>query len=419
MTSGNADATGGLSFDFWKFWGGQTASNLGSSFTLFALPLLVFKLTGSALNLGLVMAVEFLPYLLFGLVLGAWADRVDRKRMMISTDVARAAVIASVPLLAAFGVLTVWWIYAVGFVSSALKICFDAGEFAAIPSLVGTEDLVRANGRIQASYSGAFFLGPLLAGGLLTVMPVQAVLVFDALTFLVSALTLALIGRSFNAADGGEKESTNLGQDVISGLKYVLGHPVLRNISIMMALINFLAATTQAQLVFFAKERLGAEDSQVGLLYSAGALGIVALSLAAGPVRRHLSFSNAALGALMIYGLLLVGFALAASYWLALVLWALASGFGIFFNINTGSLRQAIVPNRMLGRVQSIAGVLAWSAIPVGSFLGGLVIEQTQNVALVYGAIGALVSLTALSFSFTALGHAERYLADDPAKKTG
>src|SRR5438046_10700017 len=88
-----------LSGDFWKFWTGQTISNLGSSFTGFALPLLVFKLTGSALNLAISTAVYFIPYLLFGLVIGAWVDRVDRKRLMIANDVARPAVIASIPVL--------------------------------------------------------------------------------------------------------------------------------------------------------------------------------------------------------------------------------------------------------------------------------------------------------------------------------
>ncbi len=99
----------GLGGDFWRFWIGQTVSNLGSSFTLFALPLLVFKLTGSPLNLGLITAFEFLPYLLFGLVLGAWVDRVDRKRMMIATDIARAVAIASITLLAGLDLLAVWW----------------------------------------------------------------------------------------------------------------------------------------------------------------------------------------------------------------------------------------------------------------------------------------------------------------------
>lgn len=405
--------TRGLGGDFWKFWVGQAISNLGSSFTLFALPLLVYQLTGSALNLGLMTAVEFLPYVLFGLVLGAWADRVDRKHMMILTDVARAAIIASIPLLAGLDLLLVWWIYAVGFISSTLKICFDAGEFAAVPSLVGKDGLIKANGRIQASYSAAFFLGPLLAGALLVLMPVQTILLFDALSFLASALALALVTGSFNVEGADKKTLATLREDVVEGLRYVLSHPVLRNISIMMALINFLAATTHSQLVLFAKERLGASDSQVGLLYSAGALGVAVLSLAADPVRKRLSFSKAALGALMLYGLLIFGLAFVTFYWIAVPVWALALGFGIFFNINTSSLRQAIVPNRMLGRVQSIAAVLAWSAIPLGAFLGGLAIEETQNVALVYGMIGVLVFLVAFAFSFTALGRAERYLEQE------
>jgi MFS family permease len=411
--------TRGLGGDFWKFWVGQAISNLGSSFTLFALPLLVYQLTGSALNLGLMTAVEFLPYVLFGLVLGAWADRVDRKHMMILTDVARAAIIASIPLLAGLDLLLVWWIYAVGFISSTLKICFDAGEFAAVPSLVGKDGLIKANGRIQASYSAAFFLGPLLAGALLVLMPVQTILLFDALSFLASALALALVTGSFNVEGADKKTLATLREDVVEGLRYVLSHPVLRNISIMMALINFLAATTHSQLVLFAKERLGASDSQVGLLYSAGALGVAVLSLAADPVRKRLSFSKAALGALMLYGLLIFGLAFVTFYWIAVPVWALALGFGIFFNINTSSLRQAIVPNRMLGRVQSIAAVLAWSAIPLGAFLGGLAIEETQNVALVYGMIGVLVFLVAFAFSFTALGRAERYLEQEKTPGEG
>jgi MFS family permease len=400
----------GLGGDFWRFWVGQTISNLGSSFTLFALPLLVFKLTGSPLSLGLITAFEFLPYLLFGLILGAWVDRVDRRRMMIATDVARAVVIASIVVLAGLDMLAVWWIYAVGFISSTLKICFDAGEFAAIPSFVGTDDLIKANGLFQASYAAALFFGPLMAGSLLAVAPIQTVLLFDALSFLASALALALVRGSFNTTGGGEKTLTSLRQDVVEGLRYVLSHPVLRNISIMMALINFLAATTQTQLVLFAKERLGASDAQVGFLYSAGALGIVVLSLAAGPVRERVSFSKAALGGLMMDGLFIAVLALVSSYWLVVPVWALASGFGIFFNINTSSLRQAIVPNQLLGRINSIAAVLAWSAIPLGALLGGLAIEWTQNVALVYGAIGLLVFLVAVSFSFTALGRAEYYL---------
>ena len=399
--------------EFWKFWTGQTISSLGTSFTTFALPLLVFKLTGSALNLAITTAATFLPYLLFGLLIGAWVDRVDRKQLMIFTDLGRAAVIGSIPLLASVDLLPVWWIYVCTFVSMTLSICFTSAEFAAIPSLVpkesgASEALVAANGRIQASYSAASVLGPLFAGALAAYVPIATLLVPDAASFLVSALSLWLIRITFNVE--ARNAHTSVRQDVMDGLRYVLGHPVLRTISLMMALVNLVGSTAFAQLVLFGTERLLASDSEVGFLFSAGSVGVVVLSLAAGPLRRRWPFSTVALGALMIGGVLMVVFAANSNYWIALPLWAVISGLGILFNINTGSLRQAIVPNHLLGRVVSVAMVLAWSAIPVGSFIGGLVIEWTHDVALVYAVIGVATTLIPLAFWFSPLGHAERYL---------
>jgi predicted MFS family arabinose efflux permease len=235
------------------------------------------------------------------------------------------------------------------------------------------------------------------------------VLLVDAASFVLSAGTLALIRRDFNASkEEGPRRAIR--HDIMDGLRYVLGHPVLRNISAMMALINLVSATVYAQLVVFAKLQLEASDSRVALLYAAGSAGVVLLSLAAGPVRRRLSFSVAALGALLLDGLLTVVLAATRWYWAALVLWAAILGLGMFFNINTSSLRQQIVPNHLLGRVISIAGVLAWSAIPVGALAGGWAIERSGSVALVYGVIGALVALLALAFSFGPVGHADRYM---------
>jgi MFS family permease len=399
-----------LSRDFWTFWSGQTVSNLGSSFTAFALPLLVYKLTGSALNLGIATAAYFVPYLLFGIVIGAFVDRLDRKRLMILSDFGRAGAIATIPLLAAAGALEVWWVYGVSFVVATMTIAFDAAEFAAVPSLVHHDDLVTANGRIMASYQGASVVGPLAAGGLVALVPIETVLLVDAASFLVSAAALALVRASFNPAS--EPERKHILRDVAEGLRFVLGHPVLRNISAMMALINFASITTWTQLVLFAKDRLDATDSQVGVLYSAGSLGIVALSLAAGRIRKRLPFSTAALGALMLMGLLTVVLAAVTEFWLAVPVWASIAGLGLFFNINTTSLRQAITPPHLLGRVMSIAGVLAWSANPLGALAGGWAIERTGSVALVYAAVGVIVFLIAFLFRFTALGDAERYTAE-------
>jgi MFS family permease len=406
-----------LGADFWKFFTGQTISSLGNAVTQFAFPLIVYKLTGSALNLGLTTAFTFIPYLLFGLPLGAWVDRLDRRRLMIVTDLLRAAVIAVIPLLSAFDVLAVWHIYVATFLASTLTIAFDAAQFAAIPRLVGTDDLVTANGRILASYNAAAVLGPPIAGFLVVQTSAEATLTLDAASFALSAVSLILIRRSFNPTESPIARSS-IRQEMVEGLRYVFGHPILRNISLMMASINFLASTVAAQLILFSKERFAASDQQVSWLFSAGSAGIIVLSLAAGPLRRRYSFSRVALSALVLDGLLTIVFATLDSYWIALPIWALISGSGILFNINTGSLRQAIVPNHLLGRVISIAAVLAWSAIPLGTLAGGWLIDRTGNVAAVYAAIGAATALIAIAFSFSPLGHAERYLPAPETKLT-
>jgi len=369
----------------------------------------VFKLTGSALALGATLAIFTAPQLFFGLAIGAWTDRTDRKRLMIVVDLLSAVTIASVAAASGAGLLSLWWIYAVVFVSSTLSIFFVAAEFGAIPSLVDSGELVSANGRIQASFAAASVLGPLVAGALLVFIPVEAILLIDAVSFVASAVMLSLIARPFNAPI--TKRATSIRQDIVEGLRYVLSHPVLRNISLMMAMINMVGATVFAQLVLFAKQALRAEDSEVGLLFAAGGAGVVVLSLAAGPLRKRWSFGNVALGALMLSGLLTVGLAYTTSLWIAVVLWALSSGLGVLFNINTGSLRQAIVPNQMLGRVISIAMVLAWSANPIGALAGGLLIERTGDVRLIYAVIGLITFVIALVFRVASpLGRAERYL---------
>jgi MFS family permease len=352
------------------------------------------------------------PHLLFGLAIGAWTDRTDRKRLMITVDVLNALAIASVPVAAALGILGVPWIIAIVFISSTLGIFFQASEFAAVPSLVDKSDLVTANGRVQSSYAAASVLGPLTAGALLVFVPVEWLLYGDAASFLVSATALALIRIPFNAPS--PTRTTSIREDIVEGLRYVVRHPVLRNISVMMALINVVSAVAYAQIVLFAKRELAATDGEVGVLFAAGGAGVFLLGLLAGPMRKRWSFGNVALGALMLSGLLTVAFAYATSTWLAAVLWGLASGLGVLFNINTGSLRQQIVPNHMLGRIISIAMVLAWSATPIGAIGGGFLLERIDDARIVFAAVGVLVFAIALVFRvMSPLGRAERYLTTE------
>lgn len=396
-----------LGRDFWLFFTGQTLSSLGAAFTRFALPLLVFHLTGSSVNLALTVAATFLPVVLFGLPIGVWVDRVDRKRLMIATDIGRALVIMWLPLLAVFDRLAVEWIYAVAFVNSLLAMIFETSQFSAIVNLVPREGLVSANGRLQASYSITAILGSVLGGLLIAVLPLPALLLGDALSYLASAGALMLIRRRFNRDDERARQHQSLETELLAGIRFVRDQPVLLSLALMLTLINFVGSTPGAQLVLFAKHRLEASDTEVGLLYAAGGAGAVLLSLLASRLRQRWSFSRVALGALMGQGLTLITFAAVSWHWGAMLLWALAIGLETLFNVTITSLAQRVIPDHLMGRVISVLRVIAWSAIPLGTMLGGIVIAWTGQIALTFTLIGALVFLIALAFSFTPLRQAD------------
>jgi Transmembrane secretion effector len=388
--------------DFWLFWSGLTVSELGTAFTLFALPLLVFELTGSALNLAIATAASFLPYLAFGLVIGAWVDRFDRRRVLIAADVVRAVLIASIPVLSELGLLRVWWIYLVGFAGTTVTIAFDAARFAVVPRLVAGSDLVAANGRLSAGAHAAHVAGPLLAGALLASgLPTAEILYADAASFVVSGVAVASIATALH--DRARPVHTRLRRAIVEGAGFVFRHPVLRNLALLGALSNFFGATLWTQLVLFAKERLDAADAEIAVFWSAGAAGALALALGSAFIRRRVGFSGAVLGATAVSGIATVALAISPWLWPAIALWGLTIGVGQFVSINTTSLRQAITPPELLGRVSTVGQVLSWSAIPVGALVGGWAIEATGSVAGVYAAIGILKLALAAGFSFTTL----------------
>jgi MFS family permease len=406
-----------LKGDFWKFWSGQTISTLGSSVTGFALPLLVFKLTNSPLNLALTIAFTVSPYLLFGLAIGAWVDHSNRKRIMVFTDCARALVLASLPLLATLDLLSVWWIYAVSFINATLTIGFTAANFAALPSIVEPEDLVAANGYMQASFSIASIIGPLIAGLLLVRIPLPLLLLIDAASFLISTVSLLLVKRSFNASTDEKSGEAGIGKAIIEGLHYMRHAPLLFWLTLLLLFFNFVLPTAEVQIVWYAKQWLRASDEQIGLLYAGDGIGIVVFSLLANRLRKRWSFRVVTLGSMMVLGLLTSLMAFTHWYPFILVIWALRGGTDILFLISTYSITQLIVPNALLGRVITFIRVLTWPTASLGALLGGLAIAQTKDVGLVYGAIGLLIFLIALTFWFTPLGHAERYMPETLVKK--
>jgi hypothetical protein len=389
--------------DFRLLLTSQAISYVGSSFTVFGLPLLVFKLTGSAVGLALTTVAGFLPYLLFGLFIGAWVDRIDRRRAMMVTNLLRGLVVAVVPVLAVSGGLTVWWIYLVAFTNTTLGIGCLAIEGTAVPSLVDRADLSAANAKLRGTFAMGQVAGPLLAGALIGGgFPVVGVFGIDAASFVLAAALLMFVRSPFNAHRPTAGRSVLA--DVAEGLRYVFSHPVLRNLAMNAALFNLLASTVSAQLVLFAHDRLGATDGQTSLLYGCGALGTAAVLFGAGRFAKRLSFRAATLGVTFCWCALVAGFAATTNVWLGLLLWTAAAGLPSVYAVRTLSYRQAVVPDHLLGRAQTSALVLAWSAQPLGSLAGASIIQATGQVSTVYAGIAVLVAAMTLGFWLGPLG---------------
>src|SRR2546429_911873 len=396
--------------DFWIFWTGQIISQIGSALSSTALLILVFKLSGSALDLGLASAATWGPYPLFGLFIGAWGDRVNRKRLMIGLDICRAAILAVLPLLALLGHLPIWWIYLVTFINSTLTVGFQGATAAAIPSMVPQDGLVKANGRIRASTPFATIIGPFLAALLLAVTSLQVVLWCDALTFVVSALSLALIKPSFNAVAPRTRTKTSLRRDILDGLRYVLAQPVIRTLALFSLLANLAVAVLYPQIVFYAKQVVVASDAQVGLFFTAAGMGAVIFMLSAGILQKRLSYGMILLGSILLSGVSILILIATRLYWVDLLCFGVMFGLIGLFDVAFNSILQAIAPNQLLGRVVTFTSVLAIFSVPLSSILGGLVIDQVKNVVLVFGVLGVFLVLLTLVFVRSPLTRIEGYL---------
>jgi hypothetical protein len=250
---------------------------------------------------------------------------------------------------------------------------------------------------------------------LLVRVPLPLLLLIDAASFLVSAVSLLLVKRSFNASTSEKQVVAGIGNAILEGLHYVLRSPLVFWLMLLLLLFNFILPTADVQIVWYAKHWLRASDTQLGLLYGSDGIGVVVFSLLANRLRKRWSFGVVALGSMMVLGLLTALMAFTHWYPSVLVIWALRGGTDVLFLISTYSMTQVIVPNALLGRVITFIRVLTWPTGSLGVLLGGLAIVQTGSVGLVYGSVGLLVFLVAFVFWFTPLGHAERYVLEAKA----
>ncbi|MGJ6967047.1 MFS transporter [Streptosporangium sp. G11] len=390
--------------DFTLLWAAQTASQIGSQITFFAIPVIALTvLDASTTQVGLLAAAETLPFLLVSLPAGVWVDRWDRRRILIFTDVGRMVVLATLPLAYVFDMLSIGLMLIVGLLVGLQTVFFDIADQAFLPSVVEAEDIPAGNTRLEVSRSIAYLGGPSLGGLLLQVLIAPLVLLFNVVSYLVSAVLISGITRRPAAGPAPDAPRRKMGAEIGEGLRFVFGNRILRAIAMCTGLMNLigLGGALTALLVVFALNDLGLTPGTLGLILTLGNAGALLGAMVNGWVVRTLGLGPTLVGAAMlaVLPILLIASAgpgagaLLVSVAIGLMLAAIS-----IYNINQVSLRQAITPTELQGRMNASMRFAVWGTLPLGAALGGVLgdVFGVRPMLWVLGSLAAMVCLPLL-----------------------
>ena len=391
-----ASASGGLGANYRRLWTSSAAANLADGIFQVALPLMAVSLTTSP---GLVAGVSIasrLPWLVFVLVAGALADRLDRRITMRNVQVLRVTVLGALALLAVAGGLSLPVLYLAAFVLGVGETLFDTAAQSIMPNIVSREQLSVANGRLYAvEVAMNQFIGPPL-GGFLVAISVPLALAGSVLAYALAALGLAVMVGTFRAAS--DRPRASMVSEIREGMRYLLHHRVLRPLAIMVAVSNLTSAAVFAVFVVFAVEPgpMGLDAFGFGLLMTGFAAGAIVGTVTEPAAERWLGRSNVLFLTVIVTSASMLVPALTPNAVAVFTAMAVSGVMMMWWNIITVSLRQRIAPDRLLGRVNAGYRFFAWGTMPIGALLGGLVAE-VFGVAAVFVAAG-LGGLTMLVF---------------------
>ncbi|HUS68562.1 MAG TPA: MFS transporter [Kofleriaceae bacterium] len=392
---------------FKLFWTGQTLSFIGDGLTALAMPLLVLRATGSIAQMGLVSALAGAGQLCAGLFAGQVADRVDRRRLMIRCELARGALLASVPAVFWLAGPQLLLLYAVACAGAALGMFSQVAYVTLVPRLVGTERMpdqeranriTEANGRLELSRQLAFVVGPVVAGVLCGLIGAETVLAIDAASFVVSAVTLACLRP--DQAPAAAPAPARRWDGLLDGARFLVRDPVLRAATLVLGTFALLAAGSSNLLLYHLEHDLGQSDAAVGLIAGIASVGGI-LAAVAGPIlRRRLGFGACFLGGTALHGAAL-GAVGAAGGLVGIAPAVMTSTFAdVVKGLSSMSLRQQLTPDHLLGRVTAAYWLFTRVLVPVGA-AGAAAAAQAIGARPVLVLIGVLGLLVAAAGAFT------------------
>ena len=393
--------------DFLKLWSAETASQFGSQVTGLALPLVAATILNvSPFEFGLLTTIEFLPFIFLSLPAGVWVDRLPRRPILIIGDLGRAIALISIPVAYVLGGLTIWQLYVVGFVTGCLTVFFDVAHQSYLPSIVDRDQLVEGNSKLEITRSAAQILGPGSAGILIGILKAPIAILLDALSFVFSAIFVFAIRKAeppIEPHDEATGPRLSMRKEIAGGLRYVTGHQWLRSIAATTGTSNFFGNVGGAILILFLVRERGLTAEHIGFAFSIGSIGVLIAALITGRLTKR--FGVGPMLVAMAFGFSLAGLPVAAApddmTFAALTLSAFLGGFcSVAWNITQVSLRQAITPQRMQGKMNATMRFIVWGTMPIGAIIGGALAQTIGLHQTIWiGALGGLVAFIPVTLS--------------------
>jgi MFS family permease len=387
--------------DFLKLWTAETISVFGAQIGGFALPLVaIITLDVSPLHVSALFVVGFAPFLLISLPAGVWIDRLPRRPILVIADFARFGALATIPIAYAFDALTIWQLFAVAAFNGVFTVFFDIAYQSYLPSLVARSQLVEGNSRLELSRSASQLSGPALAGVLVELLRAPFAIAAQAVAFLVSGLFVLAIGkRDEGVPTRAERKASGstMRTELREGLAWVLGNPYLRTISASTATFNLFGSMMWVLLALYLVRQLGMSPGLMGIVFAIGQSGYLLGAVLVGRISARIGVGPAIFaGALCGVAQLLVPIAPqeargAIPY---LLVAGFVGSFGmVLYNVTQLSMRQAITPERLQGRMNSTIRFVVWGVMPIGQLTGGaLATVFDLRTAIWVGAIGSSIA---------------------------
>ncbi len=369
-----------LGSNYWRLLVASVVSNLGDGVVRTAIPLLAITLTRDPLLVGALTALSFLPWLLFAIPSGALVDRMDRRRAMSSANLVRAGVVTMLVAAIAIDQVSLVLLYVVTFVLGVAETVYDSASRAMLPQVVRRDQLDRANGPLSSAevVIQAFLAAP--AGSLLFAWLVIAPFVSAAVAHLLAALLiLSIVGNLRPLRDGrAQTGSTTIRADIREGLRWLRGHQLLRGLAVIVGLVAAAETMADSLLVLYVVDTLGLPESAFGVFLVSFGVGGLLGGLAAARIAAKLGRIPTLVLSTGVTGGAAIGIGLTSNVWVGAALFGSVALSVSVFNVLSISLRQALIPEQLFGRVQGAYRTLVWGLIPIGALLGGVVARLTS-----------------------------------------